>query len=655
MGARMWRMATWAAPLAAAVVWLSAAPAFAGGFTRSISSSGATSFTAGPTGVDGVQWPEFAGGEAAEDGAAGFDGAIVNRSYSRGAGKGVATTSVRRAKANPELLTSFDGLNFRNQRLANGGNQFSVEPPDQGLCVGNGYVLESVNTVMNVYDASGQSRLGVTDLNTFYGYPAQFNRTTLQQGPFVTDPSCLYDTATRRWFQVILTLDVFPDTGDFTGRNTLDIAVSQTSSPLGKWTIYHLPVTDDGTEGTPNHGCAPYPQDYQPTHPNACIGDYPHIGADANGFYITTNEYPLFPPTGFHGAQVYAFSKAALAANAPTIAVTQFDTAGADGGKPGFTLWPAVSPATQFATDAGGTEYLLSSNAAEEANGSGSSRDLLVWALTNTQSLAGAPALALTHRTLTVDPYALPPKSEQKAGDFPLGQCINDTTLRSTAWNGRGCWRAFFLPRDEPAHDEVQSRLDSNDTRMQQVVYANGKLWGALDTALTLGGVNKAGIAWYVVQPSASAAGVSASLVKTGYLGVANNNVTYPAVGVAANGKGVMAFTLVGADNYPSAAYAPIDALAGVGDVHVIAAGKGPSDGFTSYKAFVGDPPRTRWGDYGAAAMDGDSVWIASEYIGQTCTLAQYVENTSASPLFSCGRTRASLGNWATRISRLQP
>jgi hypothetical protein len=642
-------------PLLTAAALLPAAPAFAGGFTRSISSSGTTSFSTGPTGVDGLQWPEFAGGEAAEEGASGFDGVITNRSYSRGSRKGAAATSAQRAKSNPSLVASFDGLNFRDQRLANGGNQFSVEPPDQGLCVGNGYVLESVNTVMNVYDAAGHSKLGVTDLNTFLGYPAQFNRTTGQQGPFVTDPSCLYDAATQRWFQVVLTLDVFPDTGDFTGRNTIDVAVSQTSNPLGKWTIYHLPVTDDGTEGTPNHHCAPFPQDYQPLNPTACIGDYPHIGADANGFYITTNEYPLFPPTGFHGAQLYAFSKAALAAGPATLSVTQFDTAGADGGNPGFTLWPSVSPGTQYATDAGGTEYLLSSNAAEEANGSGSSRDLLVWALTNTQSLAGTPALTLSHRTLAVDPYAVPPHSEQKPGDFPLGQCINDTRLRSPAWNGSGCWRAFFLPNEQPAHNEVESSLDSNDTRMQQVVYANGKLWGALDTALTLGGTNKAGIAWYVLQPSASSTGVSASLVKTGYLGVANNNVTYPAIGVGANGKGVMAFTLVGADNYPSAAYAPIDALAGVGAVHVIAAGKGPSDGFTSYKAFVGDPPRTRWGDYGAAAMDGDSVWLASEYIGQTCTLAQYVTNTAASPLFSCGRTRASLGNWYTRISQLKP
>ena len=85
-----------------------------------------------------------------------------------------------------------------------------------------------------------------------------------------------------------------------------------------------------------------------------------------------------------------------------------------------------------------------------------------------------------------------------------------------------------------------------------------------------------------------------------------------------------MAFTVVGADNYPSAGYAPIDAQVGVGDIHLAAAGLGPDDGFTSYKYYVGDPPRTRWGDYGAAAVDGNSIWIASEYIGQTCTLAQY-------------------------------
>src|SRR5207244_2957989 len=79
--------------------------------------------------------------------------------------------------------------------------------------------------------------------------------------------------------------------------------------------------------------------------------------------------------------------------------------------------------------------------------------------------------------------------------------------------------------------------------------------------------------------------------------------------------------------------------------------GLGVSDGFTSYKFYVGNPPRTRWGDYGAAVLDGSSIWIASESIEQTCTLATY----ESAPFGSCGGTRSSLANWATRISKVEP
>jgi hypothetical protein len=474
----------------------------------------------------------------------------------------------------------------------------------------------------------------VTDLNTFYGYPAAIHRAPPRVfGQFVTDPSCYYDAQTQRWFNVVLTLEIAPKSGDFLGPNHLDIAVSQTSNPTGKWTIYRLPVQDDGTQGTPDHGCSGKPDG---TGHGPCLGDYPHIGADASGFYVTTNEYSFFGPE-FKAAQIYAFSKQALASGAASVAVTQFNTVGAVNGNPGFTVWPATTPGNQFA---GNTEYFMSSDAAAEANGTGSSTDLIVWSLTNTGSLNSAgPALSLSNTVLQVNPYAIPPTADQKAGDFPLGQCINDTTLPTPA--GLGCWR--FLFAQEPSHTEVESHLDSNDTRMQQVVYANGKLWSSLDTALTINGFNKAGIEWFIVNPHAG------KVDSQGYLGLANNNLTYPAVGVTTSGRGVMAFTLVGADHYPSAAYASLDDKVGAGDIHVAAAGLGPDDGFTSYVAYVGSPPRTRWGDYGAAVPDGNTMWIASEYIGQTCTLAQY---TSA-PFGSCGGTRTSLGNWDTRITEL--
>src|SRR5437879_782178 len=44
----------------------------------------------------------------------------------------------------------FDGLTHLDQRNASNGNQFSLEPPDQALAVGNGYVVEAVNTAIRV-------------------------------------------------------------------------------------------------------------------------------------------------------------------------------------------------------------------------------------------------------------------------------------------------------------------------------------------------------------------------------------------------------------------------------------------------------------------------------------------------------------------------
>lgn len=623
--------------------------------TRLISAAGTTSIRATVAGSDAVQFPELRGRQAAlmeqqSDKPAKPD--VVNRSQSA---KRAAPTAALLAATDPTPISglsgvdlTFRGLNHRDQRTANAGNQFSLEPPDQGLCVGNGYVLETINDVMRVYNTSGTPATGVVDQNTFYGYPAAIVRATPTTpavfGPFITDPNCYYDPDTNRWFHVVLTLEVVPATGAFTGRNHLDLAVSTTGSPLGPWTIYKINAENDGTNDQPNHQC---------TNPGSvpafgpCIGDYPQIGADAYGFYISTNEYSFFGPE-FTSANIYALSKSALAASSPTIPMQQFDTVGTDGSNPGFTVWPARSPGGIYETDNAGTEYFLSSNAAEEPNGSGSSSDILVWALTNTSSLNTTPALVLSNDSMDVETYTVPPKADQKVGSTPLRDCLNDRVTRSALWQGAGCWRAFFAPRDQPKK-EVMSHLDSHDTRMQQVTLANGVLWGALDTAVEVSGQVKAGITYYVVTPAVVSDQVSGTLDNEETLAVANNNVTYPALAVLAGGEGVMAFTLVGPDHYPSAAWAPVDA-SGIGDVHVVSPGLGPSDSFTSYKAFVGNPPRTRWGDYGAAVTDGSSIWIASESIEQSCTFAEYVATA-----FACNGTRTSLGNWATRVAKVTP
>ena len=626
------------------------------GTTRQITSSGAASFAVAgsPSSTASVETFETPGGA----GAAGTD-----RSNSSGSGSPVGAITQPRGVtlSTPGLQASFEGLNHFDQRFgsSSGGNQFSLEPPDQGLCVGsdgsgNTRVVEAVNDVMNVYTTGGAPVLAKpTALNAFFSYPPAIIRAPLTFGQFVTDPSCLYDAGTGHWFLDVLTLDSFPQVGSdgrqhFTGTNHIDLAVSNTSDPTGAWTVYRVPVQDDGTDGTPNHGCSAGTSTATPlpTNPHACFGDYPHMGSDSNGIYITTNEYSFFG-NEFHGAQVYAFSKAQLASLAPSISVTQFDTHLMDTfgfGINGFTLWPSTTPGGGGDPSAGGTEYFLSTNGAAEAHDTGDgkshfepSTQLLVWALTNTGSLGSSPTLSLSSTAVPVGVYTLPPSANQKSGSQPLRECLNNNSCSLT------------LEGVKDPFAEKSANLDANDTRMQQVTWVGGKLWGAIDTGLSISSKKQAGIEWFEVNASTAGGSVAASSANQGYLGLGNDNLTYPAIGVTSSGTGVMAFMVVGADFYPSAGYALVTG-SGIGDVHVAASGVGPDDGFTDYFLF-GDPAgtsRPRWGDYGAAVPVGSSVWIASEYIGQSCTLSEFLRTN-----FRCGNTRTALANWDTRISEV--
>jgi hypothetical protein len=390
------------------------------------------------------------------------------------------------------------------------------------------------------------------------------------------------------------------------------------------------------------------------TNPAACIGDFPHVGTDAYGVYFTTNEYSFFGDgseggAAYTGAQIYVFSKAQLIAGAPTPTMRTFENP-LLGAFRSFTVWPAISPAGQSLTDNGGTEFFLSStlgDGSETGNFAASEDRIGVWAITNTSSIDSAtPDLRLSKKLITADTYTLPPKATQKNGPTPLRDCLNDRG--SLFGPGLGCWALFF--DKVPNKKEKLSTLDASDTRMNQVVYAGGRLYSALGTGVNVGGSTRAGVLWVDVQPTiADGALVDGVVQNSGYVAIQNNDVTYPAVGVSSTGKVVMAATVTGNDHYPSASYTVLNDANPV--VRIISEGVGPHDGFTGYRAFVGFPPRTRWGDYGAVAIDGDTLWLASETIEQACTLAEYIGDGSA--IGSCGGTRTALANWGTRVSSL--
>ena len=230
-----------------------------------------------------------------------------------------------------------------------------------------------------------------------------------------------------------------------------------------------------------------------------------------------------------------------------------------------------------------------------------------------------------------------PTAGRSEAGSDPLADCLNVTA----------CAKLALGTPDR--YKETERPLDSLDARMQQVTYSNGHLYGSHGTAVDVGGVQKAGVAWYITNPTTASNGnLSTTVLHQGHLAVARNNLIMPALGVRPDGSAAIGMTLAGQDHYPSATYVNLSAAGSVGPILVLAEGVGPEDGFTGYRGFDGEV--SRWGDYGAAAVDAaGNLWFGAEWIGQRCTFAEY----QAAPFGQCGGTRTALANWSTRISRV--
>ncbi len=485
------------------------------------------------------------------------------------------------------------------------GNNFSIEPPDQGLCVGNGYVLEAVNLVVGLRDAATNTRIPgtVTGLNTFFNLPYSIDRTTVPptRGPFTSDPKCLYDNDTKRFFVTILKEVVNPTTGAALGPTAVLIAVSKTSNPLDGFQIFSIDTTNNGTNGTPSNPDCP------------CLPDQPLIGMDDNGLFITTNEFPLFVG-GFNGAQIYGVSKQKLAAAASgassTLPPVAYINAGAIPVPPAdaavggiwYTVQPAVTPPNKPGKDGTsqkmkGIQYFLS---ALEFSGIPDNR-VAVWAVTNTNSLQSVPDLKIHLDVVNTNTaYVSPPRSTQKPS------------------------AATPAPR----------KIDGGDDRMQQVVMVSNTLYGSLTTAIGTGATARSGVAYWGITPTWPGGALRGSVRVEGIVSVDGNFLQRPSIALNHQGKGVIAFSLIGPDYFPSAAYIGFHNMNGAqGPVYIAGAGTDPDIGFSGAAG-----GRQRWGDYSAGVDEAGNIWVAAEYIPVAAFPAP-----------------AQLANWGTYVWRVKP
>jgi hypothetical protein len=588
--------------------------------------SGANAFESEWLRTHSIEGEELEGGEAVREGEVAAPTASTSAAVGGGAG----------------LVASWEGSNHFDSRYSDNGNQFSGEPPDQGLCVNNARVFEIVNSVIQVYTTSGTPLLegdkffpdgppvGIS-LAQFFGNPPEFVR---PDGPFsIThfDPSCRFDLSTGRWYVSAEYLDLDTETGDYTGTGGFYLAVSTSNDPLGSWNIWDTRTTNNGTEGTPDHQCSS----------GFCYGDYPQLGYDANGVYVTTNEFDFFNGE-FHGAQLYAFSKADLVSGDSDPVSQTFENVHSNAvNDVAYTLQPVISRPADFVTADGGTEYFGMTHSPFV---DGNATAISLWRLTNTSSLStSSPDLSLTERAVATQSYTLGVSALQKPGPTPLLDCENARPcigasyphqfgpLPLDAGSGKvyGAWQ-----RDGVVYLTTVTALEGPGGAE---FYAHGVKWRPIDL--------HDGVAWFALRPSTTTAAVRR--VHQGIVDVPGENMTYPSVSLNAGGEGVISVTLVGPDRYPSAAYIPFTPTGPAASVQVAGAGVGPNDGFTG----TGDGGfDTRWGDYGAAdvAPDG-TVWFASEYIAQSCGDAEF----NADP--TCGYTRSFFANWSTRISAYNP
>ena len=129
---------------------------------------------------------------------------------------------------------------------------------------------------------------------------------------------------------------------------------------------------------------------------------------------------------------------------------------------------------------------------------------------------------------------------------------------------------------------------------------------------------------------------VQGTVHKQGYLAAANRFLSFPSIGVNGSGRGVIAFTLMGPNDYPSAAQIAISGAGVSGNIQIVRRGFRPEDGFTCYVAEVGPGALCRWGDYSASVgTPGGQVFSATEFVGDN--------------------TRTFFANWSTFVWPVNP
>lgn len=550
----------------------------------------------------------------------------------------------------------------------------TVEPPDQGLCVGNGYLVESVNqgevqvysaaTLKNVSDVIPlDSIMGLTSINYSSG----------------GDPMCVYDQSSGGHFFIteIVSASGEAEGGPFVGCFDAvpgscyeGIAVSVTDNPMGAYYVYLLNPnkvsSDPGSDANPDYNC-PF------ASTGLLFNDYAKTALTSSALLMSYDEFEFCYPNGdsyFYGAQQLAFDKFGLEQGAPSVNVAYEDMGTAPNLTPIPTNgiyqneslagnnWYSVIPAqsanpSQYGNSNGGTGFMI---ATLDPFGMGDNRTAVFdWTQLSALGSAGCNECskidfggAIVTGTVTY----------QDEG----GTCLASQYLNLSSSCGLAPQKAGTIPLGGNCYvlntgvaSCTEQGLASDGDFVTNAYYSAGVIWAAVNTIVDqkfAGGLSEyhVGATYWGIKTSSKPGPITFSLVREGYVTAAHEDIVFPAI--AATGRNVLlSFTLsgdggpTGADNggfYPSSAYLMLSDRSAT--IHIAALGQAPQDGFTEYQ---GVP---RWGDYGQA--------VFSPATGQFFFSSEYIPNPNCSPTAwlndpTCGGTRVPYANWGTAISSI--
>jgi hypothetical protein len=552
-----------------------------------------------------------------------------------------------------------------------------VEPPDQGICAGNGFAVETNNIGEILIFNKNLNRVSpVISLDTLMGL-------TKKNWSSGGDPECIYDPSNGgHWFFTEF-VSTTPESagGPFAGcfaavADTCmeGIAVTKGNSPFGPYNVYFL-----NANYNPNEPGNPY-----------LLNDYAKIATTRDAFMLFYDEFPLrgggFGGGFFNGAQQYAFNKTAFEKGMPTtlsngkpnpaftVAVENMGLLKTPNGTcasdnkyflPGIACWFSVIPAMaapgQWDNSHGGTGFMVATLDFYSLGGN----QIAAFDWTHLKDLNSSGCSACSGIRFGgqlwsgvnrfYDAAGLPSGAVavQKAGPIPLGDECGAARLSTDT----------SCPENGIATDSDQAT---------QASQGDGNLWFGANTQVeqlfsaTNVPETHQGVVYYVLGTKSFDQTGKLSLTNQAYVSAAHEELSFPAIAAgASNGRSIMSFTLSGnggefqADNggfFPSSAFGRLTSSShGLlqSTINIADLGQSPQDGFTEYQGYPGGVllPRPRWGDYGNAILMGNQYYFASEYIqSPNCAPPEFTLTIG-----TCGGTRDGYANWGTSMNVVSP